>query len=425
MRRNRHASADNRSRTGFTLIELMVAMALSLFLMTILAEAFAVSMDTFRGLRAIGDMQDTLRNALRQMREDLSLPHFEGARKLSDNGFWTEPRREGFFYARGTPMPTNGPGWMAVNNPPGTPLPPGSTIGPGVTVVCANEGVDANGVQSSRATDHVLHFAVRRHGSRPTNFFKFSPTAPPVPNPRYTPGDYSTEAFYGSANGVSSQWSEVAYVLRPMPGNPAPTTPETTSSPAPIPLYNLYRAQVLVLPYRDSIGIGGLGGSSTAGVSNGTVLLSGNPVPSFLSPNDLALTTVDSNRGFKGASTNVALNSTQVSLVCSNVVSFQIRVIANQRSIVPALPVPQSALFTDPVNSMNLGLYEMQSFASGANPGDPAVDGAAVSIPGWANPAPATQQSPPQARILGVQIKLRIYDPASGQSRQSTLVQAL
>ena len=43
---------------GFTLIELMVAMALSMFLMAILSEAFAVSMDTFRGLRSIGDMQD-------------------------------------------------------------------------------------------------------------------------------------------------------------------------------------------------------------------------------------------------------------------------------------------------------------------------------------------------------------------------------
>ena len=47
-------------RTGFTMVELMVAMALSLFLMAILSEAFAVSMDTFRGMRAIGDMQDSL-----------------------------------------------------------------------------------------------------------------------------------------------------------------------------------------------------------------------------------------------------------------------------------------------------------------------------------------------------------------------------
>ena len=126
LRRTSRLRSSRRSsrcsiRSGFTLVELMVAMALSLFLMAILAEAFAVSMDTFRGLRALGDMQDTLRNSLRQMRDDIATPHFEGSRKISDTAFKAEPRREGFFYMKGS-QPTS-------------------------------EGQDGNLVASSRATE--------------------------------------------------------------------------------------------------------------------------------------------------------------------------------------------------------------------------------------------------------------------------------
>src|SRR5688572_6080545 len=92
---------DSSSRCGFTLIELLVAMALTMFMMTILVEAFAAGMDTFAGLRSLGEMQDSVRAGLQTIRHDLAQDHFEGGRKLSDAGFWSEPRREGFFYFRG------------------------------------------------------------------------------------------------------------------------------------------------------------------------------------------------------------------------------------------------------------------------------------------------------------------------------------
>ena len=268
------------SRPGFTLVELMVAMALSLFLMTILAEAFAVSMDTFRGLRALGDMQDTLRTSLRQMREDLSAPHFEGARKLSDPNFWAEPRREGFFYMRGG-FPTS-------------------------------EGNDGNTMPSTSAYDLVLHFAVRRRGNRPENYFSVGPfvTLPFNPTPRrlppplrhYLPANNPLETFYGnlssSGANIKSQWAEVAYFLRPIPvpagspaGSPPPTTPESNGT---VQLFNLYRAELMILPYRDLVPIGNVTGALTYDGNSGNAYMpriANNALINFISPNDNAMQT--------------------------------------------------------------------------------------------------------------------------------------
>src|SRR6516225_5172358 len=97
-----------RTRTGFTLIELMVAMALTLFIMVILSQAFVTSLETFSGMKALGDMQQDLRSAMVMLRDDLSQDHFEGKRRLSDLTTATLPTSEmqthrpqaGFFAVR-------------------------------------------------------------------------------------------------------------------------------------------------------------------------------------------------------------------------------------------------------------------------------------------------------------------------------------
>jgi prepilin-type N-terminal cleavage/methylation domain-containing protein len=418
-----------RPRTGFTLIELMVAMALSLFLMAILSEAFAVSMDTFRGMRAIGDTQESLRNSLRQMRDDLASAHFEGGRKMSDNGFWMEPRREGFFYMKGS-VPTN-------------------------------EGTDPNNMVSSRATNHVMHFAVRKQGYRPNNFFSVGPFSgapypppppstanpPPPPSPpiRFVPANNPLDTYYssvitppvsvqdptGSSQAyIRSQWAEVAYLIRPMAGSPTPTTPETTGVPGgAITLYNLYRAEVTVLPYRDSTPISNLN-NVVVGNQLGISLLSHlsfntSSGANYLSPNDIAMpSSPTSGRCFNP---NVTTPSPlQVSLVCNNVVSFQIRLLVQRRNIGTNGSDPN--VVKDPVQPTNVMLFDMASYIFATNPTDPAIDTAATTLPGWATPiSPSGNGSQPSIpdRIVGVQIRLRIYDPASGLVRQNTLVQAL
>src|ERR1700742_3562361 len=71
-------------RAGFTLVELMVATALTLFLMVILTQAFVMSLETFAAMKGIGDMQINLRTAANMLKNDLSQPHFESSRRLSD-----------------------------------------------------------------------------------------------------------------------------------------------------------------------------------------------------------------------------------------------------------------------------------------------------------------------------------------------------
>ena len=91
----------HRSRQAFTLVEVLVAMALTMFIMVILSQAFVAALETFSGLKAVGDMQEDLRTAATLLRSDLSQDHFEGKRRLSDRtiNFGApdyEPIREGF-----------------------------------------------------------------------------------------------------------------------------------------------------------------------------------------------------------------------------------------------------------------------------------------------------------------------------------------
>jgi prepilin-type N-terminal cleavage/methylation domain-containing protein len=59
-------------KSGFTLVELLVAMALTLFIMVILSQAFIAGAQTFADLKAIGDMNNRLRVASSTLRADLA-----------------------------------------------------------------------------------------------------------------------------------------------------------------------------------------------------------------------------------------------------------------------------------------------------------------------------------------------------------------
>src|SRR5262245_38483791 len=92
-------------RSGFTLIEMLVTMALTLFVMVIISQAFATGLETFRQLKGIGDMQERLRTATTLLRSDLAEDHFEGKRRLSDGNIASDLPREGFFFLRmGPPL---------------------------------------------------------------------------------------------------------------------------------------------------------------------------------------------------------------------------------------------------------------------------------------------------------------------------------
>jgi len=68
---------SGRARTGFTVTELLVAMALIVFIMAIISESFSAGASAFRNLKAIGDMAERLRSAAILLRRDLDETHFE------------------------------------------------------------------------------------------------------------------------------------------------------------------------------------------------------------------------------------------------------------------------------------------------------------------------------------------------------------
>jgi prepilin-type N-terminal cleavage/methylation domain-containing protein len=66
-----------KSRRGFTLVEMLVATALVLFIMVILTEAFVTGLESFRQLKAAGDLQEKMRSVQVILRRDLAAVHFD------------------------------------------------------------------------------------------------------------------------------------------------------------------------------------------------------------------------------------------------------------------------------------------------------------------------------------------------------------
>jgi len=86
------------SRPAFTLVELLVAMALILFIMSIVSVVFGDATESFRIFRSRAELSEKLRFITQTLRADLRSNHFENGRRLSDSTFWDEgPPQAGYF----------------------------------------------------------------------------------------------------------------------------------------------------------------------------------------------------------------------------------------------------------------------------------------------------------------------------------------
>jgi prepilin-type N-terminal cleavage/methylation domain-containing protein len=203
-------------RRGFTLVEMLVAMGLTMFIMVILSEAFATGLDVFTQLKAVGDMEENLRAAATALRSDLAADHFEGKRRLSDPDIHINRPREGFVRIFRAAAPTV-------------------------------EGTDPNGLVSKRSTVCVLYLTVKRRGNQRPDFFS---AAVPAGSPLLT----ASTNFFGlpldtrlqdSPTAYTSQWAEVAYFLVQTGTTAQPSNP---AAPIGTPLYALYRVERLLVP---------------------------------------------------------------------------------------------------------------------------------------------------------------------------------
>jgi prepilin-type N-terminal cleavage/methylation domain-containing protein len=86
------------NRQGFTIVELLVALALVLFIMSIISQVFVDASEAFRSARSKAELTEKLRFITQTLRADLRSRHFENGRKLSDSDFWQDgPPKAGYF----------------------------------------------------------------------------------------------------------------------------------------------------------------------------------------------------------------------------------------------------------------------------------------------------------------------------------------
>ncbi|MBY0527741.1 MAG: prepilin-type N-terminal cleavage/methylation domain-containing protein [Gemmataceae bacterium] len=274
-------------RAGYTIVELLVAMALIMTIMAILSEAFVQGLETFSKLKAIGDMSERLRLASTVLRRDLNADHFEARIRPSDSS--TIVPASGFFRTyQGAPSQPEG--------------------------AC-------DGINSWYATTHVLHMAVKLRGNRQEDFFTASvPAASPLLDPTKSTTFFNqpVDARYQAAT-YTSQWAEVCYFLVPIPNAKAGGTP----------LYGLYRAQRVVVA--DSRDVNAANVAADPAYSQMSTQPTKNPLV-FNNPNDLTDPTKRSIDPTTIIATVTATPGAYVDqLLLSDVISFTVRPMRRQK----------------------------------------------------------------------------------------------
>ncbi len=237
-------------RTAFTLVELMVAMALIVFIMTILSAAFASASKTFRDLKAAGDLAERLRSATTLLRRDLSSPHFDpSTKKLSDFDFWSSsngPPLGGFVRILQAAEPTTN--WV-------TPQPTQGAIQIPTGIRVANNTFSLpNEIPTFVNSQSLLHFTVVLPGLMPNDFFSTNVGAnncPPIVDPTGTFSSFlNQDRRYQNPTGTvfNSQYAEVVWALVPTNSNPSFTLTDNTAVNPPQQLFALMRRQRLLWP---------------------------------------------------------------------------------------------------------------------------------------------------------------------------------
>jgi prepilin-type N-terminal cleavage/methylation domain-containing protein len=461
-------------RRGFTLVELMVSMALILFIMVILAEAFSVGLESLRQLKAVGDMQEKLRVASEVIRRDLQSNFYDtgtGINKhLSDLAFGGgsfPPPNAGFFRL-----------WQYT---------PASAGALGLTANIT-EGTDGDGFPSIRMADpasNILHFGIflgPTPGTTgpldlPQNFLSARIT---VPGTFYTlsggPLDFQNPS---SPNySFTGQWGEVVYFLGPVSGTSQGTTGDaatgksaTTGLPFPgQPLFTLFRRQLVAAdpswtpvplnapgvtpgspppraPFTPSSGLPTHDAAyfDVSCKNDPFTLTSGTPVIYFNSPTDLtkpdrrfgmvesatAVTAGTPVIGGAGASftyptytAELGATAPQVGddILLTNVISFSVQLMV--------APVTPTSTFVDVAaigTNANPTLAGLVTAPAAINVFDTWSAAPSSATDPWDYSTWATAGSastmPLQANVVAVQIILRVYDQKTERTRQITIIQ--
>jgi hypothetical protein len=469
-------------RAGLTLVEMLVALALSVFMMAILSEAFVQGLKSFADLKALGDLDDRLRTVANVLRRDLRAPHFEGSRRLSEctASGKAMPRLEDLTGSFGGGGIYN----LSDTNDLRNQLRPYLMASPRLgyfhiegapNVGLFWEGTDSQSRPSYRDVTDVLGFTVHLLGNEEEKFLygRVEPGSP-------LDGFGRVGARYDqTANQMfSSQWAEVFYFLDTDGSQNAPgVTPlGGPSSGGPIQTFNLYRRRLLLVPDQ----------FSEPTVINGSTYYSAPPdnnyrnagtmaqaTAAYYRDNDVSAYGVNTGNGpdfyyntpadiqhtarrfpFRTARTTSNGSRDGGDLLLTNVISFDVKVWDPFAYRIPLTPASGRGAYVDIGSNFNKALNpnfsnDLPTAATVSNDVLTPVYGYTLNqnLPGntpplsyfdtgtdrndsafWAQPpndilvpyrSPRTHDYP----FNSIQITIRVYEPKSKQTRQITIIQ--
>lgn len=414
---------QTRTRKGFTLVELLVAAALTMLIMTILASTFQTAMDSLSHLRSAGELQDRLRSSTERLRQDLQAPHHDdeaiGSGKVSNLRLDLNPSgipRSGFFQIVQTTASTE-----------------------------ENSSSAANPKDySTGATTHGLMMTVKLPGKTRQSIF----TAPRVGTVAGVQGldDKNDNLIQNTPSTYASKWAIVSWFLS--------DSGEKTNGPSPQTLFSLRRRVKLLAEVPDSF----IDPASADAVhyffdNRPTIQLFNTTTstydPAIANPNYGRVFTPKDRVVWDAAlasDTSVTPQPTRPTdmftpladgsdIVMSNVLSFEVK--ADYTPVLVTTSGPVTTLYPRPaVNPATLppAMGVSTIAANGFNQDYPFDD-----LPKNPSAPPATPNlrkfdtglfggtglSSQNIRIKSTQFKLRIYDPKNKTTRQQTIVQEM
>lgn len=264
-----HSHHAKPSRAGLTLVEMLIALALSIFIMAIMSEAFVKGLEAFGQFKALADLDQRLRTVANIIRRDLKAPHFDTSRKLSEctASGRAMPVLDGLNARNYTAveatallrqlapyqLKTPAEGFFSIEEWPNR--------RPNIATMFF-EGTDSSGRPSYRdlpafgaggaiaVPSDTLHFTSRLEGNEPNMFFygKVRPGSPLDSAGLSTGGT----RYDSSGNGMyTSQAAELLYFLGV---DGSQNTPGVSTAGGPVLTFNLYRQAWLLVPNRFSDG---------------------------------------------------------------------------------------------------------------------------------------------------------------------------